>query len=312
MSRPEPGQRICPVCGGDRHQLHAHATDVEYFTTPETFAYRRCSGCGVLFIDPLPLARLQEIYPPSYYSYHEGSRGLVWRIKAALDARFYRQVLARIDAAQVDVLDVGGGTGVQIDAVRSVEPRFRSGHVVDLDPRGGEVARARGYRFSLCRFEDLPAGPAAHLILMLNLIEHVADPRAVLAAGAARLAPGGRIIVQTPNHDSWDARLFRHDGWGGYHCPRHWILFDEPAFRKLAEDCGLTVDRLDFTQGAPFWAVSIVNAMRRRGWVTVGRERPVFYHPLYRVCLPVFAAVDILRAPFARTSQMLAVLRRSD
>ena len=131
----------------------------------------------------------------------------------------------------------------------------------------------------------------------------------MLAKMRALLAPGGRILVKTPNHDSLDARLFRHKSWGGYHCPRHWVIFTPESFARAAAAAGLGIERTQLTQGAPFWAVSVLEALKRRGWVKVDRARPMCRHPLFGPLLGLFAAIDIVRRPFGRTSQMFVHLK---
>ncbi len=80
----------CPLCGSHDVRLHAVATDVEYFTSPDAFSFHRCDPCGVLFISPMPHDRLGEIYPPNYYAFARSGGGLVSRIKEALDRRLSR------------------------------------------------------------------------------------------------------------------------------------------------------------------------------------------------------------------------------
>ena len=107
------------------------------------------------------------------------------------------------------------------------------------------------------------------------------------------LAPGGKILAKTPNHDSLDARLFRDSSWGGYHCPRHWVIFTPESFAAAIERAGLKVDKIAFTQGAPFWAVSALEWLGRKGLVRVNRARPMCRHPLFGPLLAGFAALDM-------------------
>jgi hypothetical protein len=41
--------------------------------------------------------------------------------------------------------------------------------------------------------------------------------------------------------------VLRHHDWGGYHAPRHWVLFAPETFRSVAERAGFVVDRLTLT-----------------------------------------------------------------
>ena len=145
---------------------------------------------------------------------------------------------------------------------------------------------------------------------MLNLIEHVSDPAAVLRKARDLLSPTGRIVIKTPNFDALDARLFRHASWGGYHAPRHFVLFNRESLQRVVDDTDLSVLDFSYTQGAPFWSVSVLDALRKRGLVRVDASRPAVYHPLFPILQAAFAAFDMIRSPFAKLSQMQIVLGR--
>ena len=144
--------------------------------------------------------------------------------------------------------------------------------------------------------------------MMLNLIEHVRDPVAVLQKMRGMLTPDGLILIKTPNYDSLDARIFRHRNWVGLHCPRHWVIFTPESFRAASARAGLNVRRLDLTQGAPFWTWSMLNELRKHGLVEISRGKPAWRHPLTRWLYLFFAAFDFARRPFMRTSQMFVIL----
>jgi hypothetical protein len=147
--------------------------------------------------------------------------------------------------------------------------------------------------------------------LALNLIEHVANPLDVVSNLRECLTPEGMVLIKTPNVDSLDARLFRHRNWGGFHCPRHWVLFDKQSFLSLICRAGLVPLQFKYTQGAPFWSVSVVAMLEKRKWIRLDGAHPTYLHPLYKLLVILFAGFDLLRAPFARPSQMFWILRRA-
>jgi 2-polyprenyl-3-methyl-5-hydroxy-6-metoxy-1,4-benzoquinol methylase len=299
----------CPLCQTVHVSPYAQAHDIEYFTSDEAFEFFRCAGCDIVFLHPMPFDRLGEIYPKNYYSFVSSDKSAIQRVKESLDRRYFRKVLAGMPGEKLSALDVGGGSGWLLDIVKAADPRVMDTWVVDIDGAARELAEAAGHSFLEGRIEDLPVERAFDVVLMLNLIEHVTDPRAVLRKAREALAPGGRIIIKTPNYDALDARLFHSSSWGGFHTPRHFVLFTRPSFAKLAQEVGLAVESFSYTQGAPFWSVSALDVLRRRGLVRVGKDRPAIYHPLIPVLQATFAAFDMARAPFAKLSQMQFVLR---
>lgn len=300
--------RRCVACASQDLQPWATATDVEYKTTEDRFAYFRCGSCGALSIDPVPTNRLREIYPSNYYSFARARRSWVDRVKELLDLRQSRRLLAQLGGRELSVLDVGGGAGHQLDLLRRADPRVVQTTIVDMDEGAAKLASASGHRFVLGRIEEASLHGTFDVVLLLNLIEHVDDPVGVLRRITQVLAPGGVVLVQTPNYDSLDARLFRHRNWGGYHCPRHFILFTPASFQRAVAAAGLAVRSWRYTQGAPFWTVSALAALDQAGIVRITRQRPAWFHPLYPPLAAAFAAFDFARGTVMPLSQMVFVL----
>jgi 2-polyprenyl-3-methyl-5-hydroxy-6-metoxy-1,4-benzoquinol methylase len=300
----------CPICGSMQASVHARARDVEYFTTDEEFTFLHCASCGVLFIAPMLEERLAEIYPSNYYSFFGTRKGLVRSVKEMLDRRWLQSVTAKIPGPALSVADVGGGTGWLLDLVRASDRRVTMTQVIDIDAGAQKIAESAGHRYFLGPIQQFETQERFDLILMLNLIEHVSDPRAVLGKAAALLSADGRLLIKTPNFDALDARIFRYRSWGGYHTPRHFVLFTKESFMRLAQSAGLEIAAFSYTQGAPFWSVSMLNELRTAGYVTVSKRRPAVYHPLMPSLQALFAAFDFMRRPFGNLSQMMFVLKR--
>ncbi len=301
----------CPICKSINLALWAEAKDAEYCTTAdEVFSYYQCSDCLTLALHPMPKDRLNVIYPTNYYSYGQSQDSFVQRIKSALDERWFRKMTAQLHGTSLSALDIGGGAGWQLNLLRSADSRFSITAVVDIDSTAEGEARRNHHSYFCGGIEDYHTEEKYDVILMLNLIEHVESPVDILSKAGHLLSPQGRILLKTPNIDSLDARLFRHLNWGGYHCPRHWVLFTKSSLERAIRSAGLSPQSITYTQGAPFWASSVLFALERFGIVSISAERPVAYHPAFGLLTGAFAGFDFIRSFFSKTSQMFAVIHK--
>jgi SAM-dependent methyltransferase len=83
---------------------------------------------------------------------------------------------------------------------------------VEADPPLAEAARTRGLAVVEADLTDPavyddPALAGRDLVVLGDVLEHLADPVPVLAAAAGLLAPGGRLAVSVPNVAFWQVRL---------------------------------------------------------------------------------------------------------
>src|SRR4051795_4042534 len=112
-------------------------------------------------------------------------------------------------------LDVGCGAGLL------AEPLARLGaKVTGIDAAPELIAVAREHAAARGLAIDYRAGDVQaldgqfDLVTSMEVIEHVADPAAFLNALAARLAPGGLMILSTPNATGWSKLLMITIGEG--------------------------------------------------------------------------------------------------
>jgi len=206
---------------------------------------------------------------------------------------------------------VGGGSGWLSDIIKGLYPNVNISQIVDIDENAKIIAENKGHRYFHGPIEQFKSEYKFDLVLMLNLIEHISNPEETLIAIEKLLNLDSIILIKTPNIDSWDARLFKNKYWGGLHCPRHWILFSKNSFKKIISRTNLYVSNIKYTQGAPFWAWSLLISWKRKGWVKITRERPVMFHPLIPILHIVFAGLDFFRGSLGfKTSQMVIELKK--
>lgn len=105
-------------------------------------------------------------------------------------------------------LDVGCGAGLLTEPLARMGARVSG---IDAAPELIEAARehAAGQGLEIdyraAAVEDVEG--QFDLVTSLEVVEHVADPAAFVKALARRLAPGGLLILSTPNQTSWSKLL---------------------------------------------------------------------------------------------------------
>ena len=168
-------------------------------------------------------------------------------------AWYYYRWLARIVGAEIPVgarvLDVGCGTGVLLDAV---QPAYGVG--VDLSPAMVRLARGRFPRlqFRVGDAEALAEGEAFDWVMMVDVLEHLGDPRSALASVRRACRPESRLIVVAAN-PAWQSilhlaerlRLKMPEG------DHRWLAPHE--IRRLLHETGFDVLREDRRVLLPKW-----------------------------------------------------------
>ena len=158
------------------------------------------------------------------------------------------EVLALVPASARHVLDVGCGEGV---FGASVEARGARVTGIELD---GEAARVAARRLTCVL--TLPAEEAVgvldsrpDVVVLADVLEHLADPVAVLRALRSTLAPGGLLVFSVPNatHASILGGAFR-GRWDreleGIVADDHRIYAGRIGWTALLSSCGFRVTSL--------------------------------------------------------------------
>ena len=254
----------CCICGSRDSDPVGSGPDFEYRTSPDSFLAVRCRRCDVVYLDRRPVAsEFARIYPDHYhaFAFTEDRFGMVYSVRRRLEARrLLRSFRALPPTARV--IDVGCGDGFHLDLLQEFGPSGWELEGVDLDDRAIAAARRRGLLVHRGRVEelDLPAASFDAAIL-IQTIEHLADPLLVLRAVREILRPGGIVLLVTDNTASLDFALAKRRHWGGYHFPRHWYLFNPASLRRLATAADLEVAQLGTMMSPVNWVYSARNAL---------------------------------------------------
>ena len=162
---------------------------------------------------------------------------VVYRQMAELDQRHWwyrarRKVLADLirreamPPAHGQVLEIGCGTGHNLEMLGG----FGKVDAVELDDEARAIAEHRlGREILSAPLPALAGVPdrAYDLIAALDVIEHIDDDEAALAAIAGKLKPGGKFVMTVPAHQwMWSA----HDVVN-----HHKRRYSKPGLKQLIE-----------------------------------------------------------------------------
>jgi len=294
----------CLLCGQEGVPLYQGLRD-RLFEAPGGWSLMECKGCGLFWLNPMPLpSEIPKLYK-TYYTHtaphYNRSR---WRelIKTSVLAAYYgyptgggNRVLGfflsmlgpireRVGASVLflhardrgKLLDVGCGDGRFLAWMSRLG---WEGVGVDLDGDAVQTAKERfgvmalegtieSARFSTSSFD---------VVTMHHVFEHLSDPMKTLAECYRVLRPGGKLVIVTPNAESLASRL-RGPTWLGWDPPRHLFIFSRRALHELVIRSGFTVWELHtLAKGAyEIWSESRILGKRNAFSNSFPSRIPIF------------------------------------
>jgi SAM-dependent methyltransferase len=128
---------------------------------------------------------------------------------------------------------------------------------IEPSPAAVKIARKKGLQVHC---GDLfSAGipeQSREFVAMWMVLEHVPNPRQLLAEVAAVLVPHGCLAISVPNAGSWE-RWFFGQYWLGYDAPRHLQMFRISQLKKLLNELGFEQVRVIHQSNTRYWWGSI-------------------------------------------------------
>jgi SAM-dependent methyltransferase len=233
---------VCNLCGTSDARLlfRKNATD-----------FLQCRQCGLEWVHPLPdMAKMRELYSsPKYfntddisqYGYSDYVRNK--HLNVNLFNRRLDEILRHTDGRRGLLLDVGCATGVLLELARLRGWEVRG---VDVSEYATRIAREY-YNLEIFTGELAEAAyPDEHfdVVVMDDLIEHVADPSALVQESHRILRTGGLLTLNTPNRAGlWHLLMGRR--WFHYKQSEHTYFFSPRVISQLLDRHGYHVLDID-------------------------------------------------------------------
>ncbi|HZH35269.1 MAG TPA: class I SAM-dependent methyltransferase, partial [Pyrinomonadaceae bacterium] len=213
----------CCLCEAEDGLPIAVGEDFEYKTSADDFLAMQCRRCSLVYLSPRPaLSEFARIYPSNYHAFEFSAEefGFVYKVRRKLEAK---RLLSWCKGLSDDarILDVGCGDGFHLGVLREFGKKTWTLEGVDADERAVAIGARSGLKIHQGTLETVRLPENSYdLVILIQTIEHVADPPELLRQIRALLRSGGRLVIVTDNTDSLDFTLFKGRHWGGYHFPR--------------------------------------------------------------------------------------------
>jgi 2-polyprenyl-3-methyl-5-hydroxy-6-metoxy-1,4-benzoquinol methylase len=284
----------------------AHGHDFEYRTAGrEEFHFSQCGSCGIILLDPRPVDdAIAQLYPANYEPYLFHKLNPVTRLARLIVQREKVRSLRRYCGPGSLVVDVGCGNGALLRSMARSTSHVR---LLGWDYPGPHLDELRrtGIAVIAAPIDDLSAPADVDLFILNQVIEHLPRPDRILQLLASRLRPGGHIFIETPDTRGLDAKLFGKRYWGGYHIPRHMVLFTSTNLTLLAERCGLSVVETRSLASPAFWVQSLHHLLSESRLAVLAPMCSLRNVPL----LATATLFDRFRTMFGPTSNQRLVVR---
>jgi SAM-dependent methyltransferase len=230
----------CALCGGGRFKPFLSCSR-------EGFSYVKCAACGLVQINPQPVAAdVQRRYTQSFgneylaYELENEAAFLTLQKLAFADAGFDRveRELTERSGGAPAVLDVGCATGALLAFLRERGWRTTG---VEISPSADYAREQRGLDVRRQNLEGCQfSAETFDLALASHLIEHLNDPGAFFREIRRVLRPGAYLMLTTPNIDGFQARLMG-SRWRSAIFD-HLYLFSKRTITAMLKAHGLSVE----------------------------------------------------------------------
>jgi len=206
---PEMFEEVgCYTCGS-RDALPFAVAEDDLTGRPGRFTYVACRNCRLAFLAP----RLRRDHAEAFYDLE------------------YARRRGRADWGWLTPL---------YESLRERHERAKRAFIARHVASAGATAELD------VRIDNAPLGEVAtdarfDVITMWDFLQRQYDPLRSLTLARDLLAPGGRLVIETPTLDSRTWRLFR-ERWPGLQAPRHTVLFSRLTLEMMLEAAGLEVE----------------------------------------------------------------------
>lgn len=216
----------CPVC-----------ENVFFSTlfTKNDFALIKCSTCGLVKVD-----NILEIFDVKNYDYYKNKTILSRQeLYNPINRKRYISLLMRLEQYRKNntLLDIGCGEGQFLSAAEELNWQAKG---IELAPYAVEICQKFDIQAVCGNFLQTDfRNDYYDIITMLDVLEHLTQPREFLIKAYNLLRKGGALLFTTPNFNCLN-RLLLQRNWRWIH-KEHLFYFTPYTIKKLIKNINFKI-----------------------------------------------------------------------
>lgn len=281
----------CALCNSQGRYIYKDLPD-NIFRTSGKWSLIECTGCGLVWIDPMPdLNDISKFYEKYYTHDHAvdrrdirefvkrvilatSKRGLGYKSQGDTVTRnflsrlfyyvgpfreaAYRTVMWLHAEQKGKLLDIGCGSGFFLNYMKEL-----GWDVYGIEPD----QKAADYAKSVLKLKNIYSENLEEAdfeerdfdaITMSHVIEHLVEPVKILNRCFGLLKPGGSLVITSPNTAALGRKRFK-ENWRGWEPPRHVFLYNIKSLSLLLSKAGFTIKtaKTPASSTFPMWLESL-------------------------------------------------------
>jgi 2-polyprenyl-6-hydroxyphenyl methylase/3-demethylubiquinone-9 3-methyltransferase len=200
-------------------------------------------------------------------------------VRDQIDQHWQGDECSRTPLTGKTALDVGCGAGLLAEPLAQLGASVTG---IDASPEVIKIARehaaAAGLDIAYRNGDVQQLDGQFDLVTAMEVVEHVADPAAFVTALARRLAPGGLLIMSTPNATGWSKLLMVTVAEGLGRIPRGTHDFDKfigpERMKQLLAGAGLACSDVEGIAWSPARGLHLSDDVRLNYLITAVGSQP--------------------------------------
>ncbi|MFH1457238.1 MAG: class I SAM-dependent methyltransferase [Patescibacteria group bacterium] len=234
----------CKICKSESKLLYKDIKDDRY-GYPGNFSIYQCQNCNFGQIDSwLSEKKYDELYTKYYPRKKINPENVkkTAKVKVNKIRKTIWWLLGKNNQChfkikpQKKVLDIGCGDG---RSLLEIAAQGSEAYGSEKDANVKKIAEKLNLKIHFGDIDTLPhPDEFFNFITMNQLIEHVPNPINFLYEVSKKLKPGGKIILSTPNIESYNCQRSKRK-WINWHVPYHQNFFSKESLNILAENTKL-------------------------------------------------------------------------